>query len=131
MTHKIAIISLRNVSYSHDYDNYGDILIANSITDWEEVTDQEYDLLHRAAGRLGTFHVVEQIQDQKTFIAKTIEDYRRLVQSEADKMAADKKKREEAALARKLKRDLKDKESKLELFKKLQKELGPEALVQS
>ena len=128
MSHKIAILSIRNVEYNYNYDDYGDILIANSITDWEEVSDEDFKLLKSAETRSGTFRVIEQIIDQETFIAKTIEDYRRFARSEADKAAAQQRKREEEALNRKYKKELKDKVSKEKMLVKLAAELGVEVL---
>ena len=128
MSHKIAILSIRNVEYNYNYDDYGNILITNSITDWEEVSDEDFKLLKSAETRSGTFRVIEQIIDQETFIAKTIEDYRRFAQSEADKAAAQQRKREEEALNRKYKKELKDKVSKEKMLVKLAAELGVEVL---
>jgi len=124
MTHKIAIITTRDI-----YSNYGDDhdTIIDSITDWTEVSETEFKTLMYAAPRL-KFSVIEQPTDTGAFIAKTIADYLAISKAEEKREAEAQKKREEAALARKYKKELKDKESKLRMLKKLQEELGSEAL---
>jgi len=131
MSHKIAIISIRKVPYAYydSYgDNYGDVLVANSITEWEEVTDEEYELLLRAEQHHGTFKVIEQVVNQKEFIAKTVSDYKKLLAAEEARLADEKRKKEEAALQRKFKKELKDKESKQKMLEKLASELGVEVV---
>ena len=125
MTHKIAIIKTRE--YLPGYGDDGYEMIVQSIIDWEEVSDDEYRTLLAAQGILG-FVILEQPTDTKKFIAKTVADYKAWALAEEQRRAEEKKKREEAALARKFKKELKDKESKLKMLKKLQDELGSEAL---
>lgn len=126
MTHKIAIIKDRSVNVYDDY--YGETtkLIAESITEWEEVSDEDFKTLQYAAGRYN-YHIVEQPTDTNAFIARTISDYKKLAESEAKKMAEEKAKREKSALERKWKKELKTKEDKMKLLKKLQEELALEA----
>jgi len=125
MAHKIAIIITKNCYYNYG-DDYETIL--QSITNWEEVTDEEFDDLVQASYRMG-FQIMEQPAEPKKFIAKTISDYKTLVKEEKRKEAEEKKKRADAALVRKHKKELKDRESKLALIKKLQAELGPEGTI--
>jgi hypothetical protein len=129
MTHKIAIITTRDYTrgYGDDYDDYGKII--ESITDWEEVSDEDYKTLQYAAPRLN-FAILEQPTDTKKFIAKSIADYTAIAKAEAIREAEERQKRADAALARKFKKELKDKDSKIKMLKKLQAELGPEALAQ-
>ena len=125
MSHKIAIITSRD-SYSGDYgEDYQKII--DSITDWDEVTDEEFKTLQFASSRLN-FSIIERPIEPKKFIAKTIADYKAICKAEEVRAAEEKRKRDEAALARKFKKELKDKESKLKMLKKLQEELGSEAL---
>ena len=56
------------------------------------------------------------------FIAKTIADYTAIAKADEQRKAEEKKKREEAALARKYKKELKDKESKRKMLEQLQAE---------
>jgi hypothetical protein len=121
MSHYIAIITSREY-YSGDYDGYNNKVI-ESITDWEEVTDDEFKTLQFAGPRLG-FTLLERPADIKTFVAKTIKDYKAIAKAEADRAAEEKRKREEAALQRKYKKELKDKASKEKMLTKLAQELG-------
>lgn len=124
MTHKIAIIKGRNINC---YDDYGDSYkkIVDSITDWEEVTDEEFKTLTFAANRLD-YTLLEQPIGVKAFVTKTIADYKAVAAAEEKKAAAEKAKREQAALDKKWKKELKTKEDKVKLLRKLQEELGEE-----
>jgi hypothetical protein len=122
-THKIAIITTREINVS-DYDGYDtSLMIANSITDWDEVTHDEFLLLQRASYRVG-FKIIERPVDAPAYIAKTIADYKAIAKAEEAKAAKEKKEREDAALARKFKKELKDKASKEKMLSKLAEELG-------
>jgi methionine salvage enolase-phosphatase E1 len=83
----------------------------------------------RAASSTLRFTIIEQPTDLPKFVAKTVEDYKARALAEAAREEAEKKKRADEALARKLKKELKDKESKLKMFKKLQEELGADASI--
>lgn len=122
MTHKIAIIQTRDI-YSHDEYDTSCQKIVESITDWKEVTDDEFLALTSNAHRLG-FTVIEQPVDIDTFVKKTVDDYLAFTRAETKRLAEEKKAREKAALDRKIKKELKTKESKLKMFEKLKAELG-------
>ena len=121
MTHKIAIITTRDGCYNDYGDEYGKII--DSITDWEDVSDEEFQTLKFASSRLG-FRLLERPTDIKKFIAKTITDYKAIAKAEAERAEEEKKSREEAALQRKFKKDLKDKVSKEKMLARLSQELG-------
>jgi len=123
MTHKIAIITTREFTkgYGDEYDDYQKII--DSITAWEEVSDDDFNTLRYAAPRLN-FSIIEQPTDTKKFVAKTITDYMAISRAEAVREAEEKKKREEAALARKFKKELRDTDSKKKMLVKLADELG-------
>lgn len=127
MTRKIAIIKTRTFDYYSDYDNYSRQVIAESITDWEEVSEEDFSMLVSAAG-MHNYQVIEQPTDVKDFIGKTIADYKKFVEKENKRIAEEKRQREEAALQRKFKKELKDKASKEKMLAKLVAELGPDAL---
>ena len=83
-THKIAIITTREINVG-DYDGYDTThMIANSITDWEEVTDEEFKMLQQASWRVG-FKILERPVDAPKFIAKTISDYKAIAAAEEAK----------------------------------------------
>lgn len=125
MAHKIAIIKVKE--YYPGYGDDGYEMIVQSITDWEEVSDEDYRVLKTAQSQLG-YIVLEQPVDTPKFIAKTIADYKAWVLAEEERRQKEAKERADKALERKMKKSLKDKQSKLEMFKKLQEELGPDAL---
>ena len=120
--HKIAIIKIDEIWNYEEYQSYSN-KIAESITDWEDVSHEDFVLL-KAAEYKFEYKVIERIINLPTFIPKTIADYKAILLKEQQEKEAAEKKRKDAALAKKMKKDLKDKESKIELFKKLQAELG-------
>jgi len=127
MTHKIAIIYGRDISnYDSYHDDYSTMKIIESITDWEEVTDEEFKTLQFASSRLG-FSILERPVDTKKFIAKKIADYLAIAKAEEAKAEEERQKREEAALARKFKKELKDRASKVKMLERLKAELGETA----
>lgn len=126
MTHKIAII--KYIEHCPGYGDDGYEMITHIITDWAEVTDDEYKTLRAASSTLG-FAIIEQPTDLPKFVAKTVADYKAWALAEEARLAEEKKKREEAALQRKFKKELKDKASKEAMLKKLADELGVEVKV--
>jgi NADH dehydrogenase/NADH:ubiquinone oxidoreductase subunit G len=125
MTRKVAILLTTDV-YSYDEYNDDHRSIVNSITEWEEISNEDFQVLQSASYRKG-FKIVEQPANPSDFIAKTVSEEIARAKEEAIKLEAEKVARAEAAKLKKYKKDLKDKESKLALLKKLQAELGEEA----
>jgi hypothetical protein len=123
MSHKIAIITSKELGYNRYGDDYSNDMVISSITDWAEVTDEEYRDLCQATAYLN-FHILEQPTDIKEFIPNTINEWKKKVKAEVARREAERKLREEKALERKHKKDLKDKESKKKLLEKLRAELG-------
>lgn len=119
--HKIAIIKTREFNDYSDYDSYSVKKIVESITDWEEVSDEDFKTLQFALPRIGCL-MIERPVDEKQFIAKTIADYTAYAKAEEARMAEEKRIREEAALQRKLKKELKDTKTKKALYEKLKEE---------
>jgi hypothetical protein len=121
MAHKVAILLVTDIyDYDDDYRH-----IVNSITEWEEISHEDFLVLQAASYRKG-FKIIEQPVDVKDFIAKTVSEEIARAKAEAAKLEEEKAKRAEAAKLKKYKKDLKDKESKIALLKKLQAELGSE-----
>lgn len=128
MSHYIAIIYGRELSqYDSYHDDYSTMKIVESITDWEEVTDEEFKILRFQSSRMN-YSIIVRPTDTKKFIAKTIADYLAVAKVEEEKAVKEKKEREDAALARKFKKELKDRASKEKMLAKLVQELGPEAV---
>jgi len=122
---KIAIITNRILIT--DYNDYEDTTqkIIDSITEWEEVTEAEFQDLLRASSKMG-FTVMEQPRLPSEFIAKTIADFKKIVAAQKKKEEAAEKERKAKALARKQKKEAKTKQEKRELLAKLQAELRQE-----
>ena len=123
MNHRIAILLTQDVYYNGD--DYSDTkVIADSITDWEIVSDEEFRLLTRVAQMQMNYVILEQPLVPVEFIKMTISGELVRAKAAEAKAAAEKQSRADKALAKKLKNDMKDKESKLALYRKLQEELG-------
>jgi hypothetical protein len=115
MTKKIAIVISRDC-YSDDY--YTRVI--DSISEWVEVTDDEYDKLHKYKYDLG-YEIIEQPSNTKEFIANTLERIRLLITKREAQEAEEKRKRAEAAEKRRLKKLAKDEEEERRLFETLKK----------
>lgn len=122
MAHKIAILINKSI-----YFNYGDdyTKILESITEWETVSDEEYDMLMKASYRKD-FVVLEQPANTSAFVRKTISDFIEEERQEKAKEEAAKKKREEAAARKKLLKEARSRAEKVLLLATLKKELGEE-----
>ena len=118
MTHKIAIITTREFHYNYgdDYD-----VVINSITDWAEVSVEDFKLLYSAQADLG-YTILEQPVDTPKFVAKTVADYMALAKAEELRIAKIHEARAAVLLEKKFKKELKAKESKRKLLEQLQKE---------
>lgn len=126
MAHKIAIITTRDVYY-----NYGDDCntVINNITEWTTVSHEDFVMLQQASHKMPyerQFVILEQPVDTPAFIASTIADYIEMAKKQSAEEATAKKIHAAAALARKQKKELKDRESKVALLMKLKAELGDE-----
>lgn len=124
MTRKIAIIKTREFNTGYD-GTYSTLKLIDSITDWTEVSDDDYEMLSSASHSMN-FTVIEQPIDTEVFISKTVKDYKALVEKEKKRAAEEKAQREKAALERKFKKELKDQASKQRMLEKLTAELGVE-----
>lgn len=123
MEHKIAILTTKDVTHYCGCGNDCYQEIIDHITEWEIVSHDDFVNLTAASNKFG-FVVLEQPVDTEKFIAKNIADYLEMCAAEKKRIEAENRKREADALAKKLKKALKDKESKLELFNRLKAELG-------
>jgi hypothetical protein len=122
MTRKIAIVMSNSLNEFVDIDS-NNYRIISSISNWEEVTDEEYQLL--AQGQLTlNYRIFEQPLDTKKFIIETVSQCKEMCLKEKERKLAESKKRIEDEVARKKKKDETAKANKLKLFKKLQAELG-------
>ncbi len=120
MVHKIAII-VSDSHYDYEKDDYKRVV--ESITDWAEVSDQDFKLLKESSSRRG-FDIIEQPLDVPGFIKTTVAEEIEIARQEAVQKEKEKKAREAKAQAKKHAQALKDQASKLALFEKLKAELG-------
>lgn len=120
--HKVAII----LTEYRNLDAYGDeyVRVISSITDWAEVSYEDFTLLKAREKTRGDFVVLEQPIDTEMFIKQTVAEQLACIK-EQERFAAEKAaKRKAAAEAKRYKRELADRESKMALLKKLQEELS-------
>jgi hypothetical protein len=100
---------------------YGDDdFIAQSITDWVEVSEEERNLLLRAqrdyrlTSKIGSFVIIEQPVDPKTWVFKTIEEFMAILKREEEERllikAEQERKRQEQVARRKMSREAKERE---------------------
>ena len=116
---KIAIIYTHN-DYYGDYDEHSRTII-DSITDWSEVTQEEFTLLNQASYK-GQFKLIERPLDEMKMIKKTVAEHLKMLKEEEEKRLEEKAIKAKKALEKKHKNELKDKESRLQLLKQLQEE---------
>lgn len=121
---QVAIIITREVLTSSD--DYQDtcIKIAGSITEWSEVTDEQYEILKRAQAYdyHHNFVLIERPQDEKKFIEATVAGYLKWAKKVEDDRKAEEQKRKDASLQRKLKKEARTKADRLKLLEQLKSE---------
>lgn len=125
---EIAILTF-HVEYTDCYDMRGDL--CDAITDWSEVSDDEYDLLERYLYRLqrrnnGRYLLLERVDKElsetKSYLPQLISECLKLAEKDKKAAEAEQKKKEEA----KLKRDKKKQENERKKFEELKKKFGNE-----
>lgn len=114
---KIAIIITSNVYYDYDDDRK----IVDSITEWEEVSEEDYQLLYKYSYTKG-FKILEQPVSQPDFIATTIAEFKKIALAEQAARLAYEKKQRDLKLAREAKKLEKTKGSRKELYEQLKSE---------
>lgn len=127
MTHKVAIIKVHATTSYYDVDTITNNIICDSITEWDEISDDDFKVLKQATRYSTDFVLIEQPVNQSFFIAKTVKGFLAEAKIREEKRLADEKVRNEKNAAAKIKKDLKSKETKLKKLKKLQEELGNES----
>jgi FKBP-type peptidyl-prolyl cis-trans isomerase len=127
---KIAIVKYYAADIADRYgDSYSTEIIHQHITEFTEVTDEEFEQL-----QLGLLHkygqnrymILEKIEDQSGFIKKTVKEYQKLLaaqQAQRDREAAEYQAKKDAAAAKKR---AKQEVNKAKRLKELATELGVE-----
>lgn len=91
MTKKIAIINIHNFRpYSDYYDS--DFRLSDYISEWDEVTDEEFKLLMDYSYRTNEFTVIE--RREKEVINKSVQEQIKYVENKMKEEEIKKKKQE-------------------------------------
>lgn len=119
-TLRIALIRISSTGYSDWNTDY----IVNAITEWQEVTQEEYNLLYDYSVRTREFFIIQKLDEDEVRFA--IKDQLEYIRKQAEVRQLEQKKREELRIKRKAKLEEKKLEEKKKLFEILKKELGNE-----
>lgn len=123
----IAIIYGRE---HHSWDRYDEstvtTMLGTSVTEWTEVSDEDYQLLVSHSQRTGHYMVVtrESLDDEQQMIARSVKEQIAYVKRQEQKRAAEEADRARKEAERKAKNAATLKARKLKQLQKLQKELG-------
>lgn len=120
---KIAIVFYDEIE-SYDYEGYGrELLIASRITEWEEVTDEEYHILTRNQTRgKKRYMVISAPENTREFIEHTVKEVLDRLRKEQQEEENRKKAAEQKKLEAKAKRLAKDEAARKALYEKLKSE---------
>lgn len=116
---KIAIITFVD-TYKNYQDDYDCDKIVDSITEWSEVTQEDYDILVKEENRSRNFFVIERLDADQKFIPKTVAEYLKQAKAEAEKKLKAEQAAKEKKLAAELKKKAKTEALELDLLRKLQ-----------
>lgn len=119
---KIAIVKMKTVDF--EWNDYNDLtkLIATKITDWEEVSEEDLQML-KYFQNSGEYVVIELLPNQKEFIHETVNDYKIYTKKMKDQEEKRKKEREQKKLRRKQEKEQQKITEKKKLLEQLKKEL--------
>ena len=116
-------IVLVDDSYYDNYSNESIYTIRDSITDWETISEEDYDLLrkyhHKLEQQCGRKAIILE-KDPKS-VKERIDNIQAWLQEQKDLEEQEKRKREEAARQRALKKMLKKSQSELALLEELKR----------
>lgn len=117
---KIALLKIHEFYTS--YDDYERVITA--ISEWEEVTVEELQLLKQHYKSTGEYTIVELVNNQRDKIDFAVKAQLEYVRKENERKEVEKIAKAEKALARKHKLEQKKIEEKKQLLEQLKKELG-------
>ena len=103
--------------------NYGDdyATIAKSITEWSEVSEEDYKLLRSWCGRNNSYILVNREDVKPEFIPKLVSQFLVLANEERRKEEERKQKAEEVKIQREIKKKAKTETQEKKLLEELQK----------
>lgn len=104
-------------------DDYCTQEVISSITEWQEVTNEDLILLKRYMTTINYGYVLIEFPDQEKTVKFCVKACLEKARDIEEKQRKDKEDKEKAALARKEKKEKKDLESKRKLLEQLKQEL--------
>lgn len=124
---RIKIVIMSTDSYYDDYDSYSHNIIRSGITEWEEISEKQYDFLMQHKGYHldaamkvpsgSTAIIIRQDEEGALLRVESIEKLIKKMEEDRIKEENERRaKKEAAALARKLKKEAKTKEEELALL---------------
>lgn len=120
MSKHIAIVSVKETyDYNDDYSKSS--LVAQSITSWDEVSDEDYDVLIKAERQTTSWRVL--CREDYPFISSTIAEYKQKAKKLLEEQEARKKRLAAKKRQSMLKRLAIQKADKLKQYEELKKEL--------
>ena len=129
MTKLVKILLTRDVILDQD-DYYSRKIIQDSISDWEEISDDDYNFLRNNLSRLYKPYQREYdlvpmlvVKDDKSVLDR-IESIKEFIEQEKVREAKEKAAAEAKKIEQAKKRMLKKSKSELELFEELKKKFG-------
>ena len=114
MTKLIAIVKPKRIDC---YDDYS--VLVESITDWSEVTDEEYALLYNWSNKYD-YTVITRLDKQPDFLPKTISAALEEAKKEQEYLEKQKQEAQKLKLERELKRRARNEKKERELLEALQ-----------
>lgn len=127
---KIAIVTSLFHDFNLDYDYQ--VLIANSITDWTEVTEKEYQEVYQGIHLINSkcmkrhkdhwFILLERPTDENMLIIKTIEDFRKHMRKVHEKNKEEIEAREKKRLEREKRKQEAARKQREKIYSELKKE---------
>lgn len=128
MTKQVKILLGKDICFDDDY--YSKKLIQDSLSDWEEISDEDYWFLHSNMWRLfkdyqSNYDLVPVllVKDEKSVVQR-VTSIKEIIQQEKEKQAKEKAAAEAKKLEKAKQRLLKKNLSEKELFEELKKKFG-------
>lgn len=113
---KIAIITSKSIIADYD-SGYSDIV--TSISDWSEVSDEDYQLLRSWCGKNNSYSLLCREDVCENFIPRLVSEFTILAKAEKNQEEQEKIKREEAKQQRELKKRAKTEQAERKLLEAL------------
>lgn len=113
---QVAILSGDRQYYNYQ-DDYQ--LLGLSLSDWSEVSNEDYQLLKSWCGRDNSYTLITREDVNSKFVPRLISEFTMLAHAEKEKQEREKQKREEAKLNRELKKKAKTEADEKKLLETL------------